>query len=59
VIIFDDSFEHEIWNAGTGTRLLLIFDVWHPDLADTDIRAILFSRRLLQDADELAPRQGP
>ena len=44
VIIFDDSFEHEIWNSGAGTRLLLIFDVWHPDLSDADIGGILSSR---------------
>jgi aspartyl/asparaginyl beta-hydroxylase (cupin superfamily) len=47
VIIFDDSFEHEIWHEGTGTRLVLIFDVWHPDLSDAERRAIMFGRRLL------------
>ncbi|MFZ0715440.1 aspartyl/asparaginyl beta-hydroxylase domain-containing protein [Mycobacterium sp.] len=47
VIIFDDSFEHEIWHKGTGTRLVLIFDIWHPDLSDADRRAIMFGRRLL------------
>jgi aspartate beta-hydroxylase len=47
VIIFDDSFEHEIWHEGTGTRLVLIFDIWHPDLSDADRRAIMFGRRLL------------
>ena len=47
VIIFDDSFEHEIWHEGTGTRLVLIFDIWHPDLSDAERRAITFGRRLL------------
>lgn len=47
VIIFDDSFEHEIWHKGTGTRLVLIFDVWHPDLSEADRRAIMFGRHLL------------
>ena len=47
VIIFDDSFEHEIWHEGTGTRLVLIFDVWHPDLSDADRQAIMLGRRLL------------
>uniref|UniRef100_A0A1B0G2X2 Aspartyl/asparaginy/proline hydroxylase domain-containing protein n=1 Tax=Glossina morsitans morsitans TaxID=37546 RepID=A0A1B0G2X2_GLOMM len=31
-LIFDDSFEHEVWHNGTGIRLVLIVDVWHPDL---------------------------
>jgi aspartyl/asparaginyl beta-hydroxylase (cupin superfamily) len=47
VIIFDDSFEHEIWHEGTAPRLVLIFDIWHPDLSDADRRAIVFARDLL------------
>ena len=31
-IVFDDSLEHEAWNHTDGTRLVLIVDVWHPDL---------------------------
>lgn len=33
LIIFDDSFEHEVWHNGTGVRLILIMDFWHPDLS--------------------------
>ncbi|KAL0268461.1 UNVERIFIED_CONTAM: hypothetical protein PYX00_010398 [Menopon gallinae] len=32
VIVFDDSFEHEVWHNGTSARLVLIVDVWHPEL---------------------------
>ncbi|XP_014256088.1 aspartyl/asparaginyl beta-hydroxylase isoform X5 [Cimex lectularius] len=32
VFIFDDSFEHEVWHNGTSHRLVLIVDVWHPEL---------------------------
>ena len=31
-IIFDDSFEHEVWHDGDSVRLVLIVDMWHPDL---------------------------
>ncbi|XP_055838514.1 aspartyl/asparaginyl beta-hydroxylase isoform X3 [Episyrphus balteatus] len=31
-LIFDDSFEHEVWHNGTSPRLVLIVDIWHPDL---------------------------
>jgi len=31
-LVFDDSWEHEAWNDGDGTRVVLILDVWHPDL---------------------------
>ena len=32
-IIFDDSFEHEVWHDGESVRLVLIIDVWHPELS--------------------------
>lgn len=36
-ILFDDSFEHEVWHRGTETRVVLILDVWHPDLTDAEV----------------------
>ncbi|CAH2285284.1 aspartyl asparaginyl beta-hydroxylase isoform X4 [Pelobates cultripes] len=32
VLIFDDSFEHEVWQDANSYRLIFIVDVWHPDL---------------------------
>lgn len=29
---FDDSIEHEAWNDRGGTRVILLFDVWRPEL---------------------------
>ncbi|XP_013780790.1 aspartyl/asparaginyl beta-hydroxylase-like [Limulus polyphemus] len=31
-IVFDDSFEHEVWHNGNQSRLVLIVDFWHPEL---------------------------
>ncbi|CAB4062313.1 ASPH [Lepeophtheirus salmonis] len=31
-LIFDDSFDHEVWNNSGGERLVLIFDIWHPEI---------------------------
>lgn len=39
-LIFDDSFEHEVWHNGTGTRLVLIVDFWHPDLSETQQKSL-------------------
>lgn len=39
-LIFDDSFEHEVWHNGTGTRLVLIVDFWHPDLTETQRKSL-------------------
>lgn len=38
IIIFDDSFEHEVWHNGTDFRLVLIVDVWHPEITSTEKR---------------------
>ena len=32
LLVFDDSFEHEVWTAGDRARFVLVFDVYHPDL---------------------------
>jgi len=32
-LLFDDSFEHEVWNRGERTRIVLLFDFWRPDLS--------------------------
>ena len=37
-LVFDDSYEHEVWHDGAGDRIVLICDMWHPDLdVDRDI----------------------
>lgn len=35
-LIFDDSFEHEVWHNGTDTRLVLIVDIWHPEITEEE-----------------------
>jgi aspartyl/asparaginyl beta-hydroxylase (cupin superfamily) len=32
--IFDDSVEHEAWNRGDSDRVVLLFEVWRPELSD-------------------------
>ncbi len=39
-LVFDDAFEHEVWNDGDRERLMLIIDFWHPDLDDLECRAM-------------------
>ncbi|EGR28675.1 hypothetical protein IMG5_170590 [Ichthyophthirius multifiliis] len=36
--VFDDSFEHEAWHNGPETRIILIIDIWHPDLSNQEIK---------------------
>ena len=34
-IVFDDSFEHEVWNRSTEPRIVLLFDIVHPEIPAT------------------------
>jgi hypothetical protein len=36
-LVFDDSIEHEAWNHSASERLVLIVDLWHPDLTDEEV----------------------
>jgi hypothetical protein len=38
--VFDDSIEHEAWNDSDQTRIILLFEIWRPELS-TDERAAL------------------
>jgi aspartate beta-hydroxylase len=40
VVVFDDTYEHDAWNRSGSTRVVLIFDLWHPDLTDAERAAI-------------------
>lgn len=39
-LVFDDTFEHEAWNHGTQTRVVLIFDVPNPYLTAIEHEAM-------------------
>jgi aspartyl/asparaginyl beta-hydroxylase (cupin superfamily) len=36
-IVFDDHLEHEAWNRTRRDRLVLVVDLWHPDLGPKEI----------------------
>lgn len=40
LMVFDDSIEHEAWNGSERNRLVLIFDVWRPELDEDERRQI-------------------
>lgn len=45
LLIFDDSIEHEAWNHSELDRIVLIFEVWRPELSTSERDGI---RQLLQ-----------
>jgi hypothetical protein len=36
LLVFDDTIEHEAWNEGAADRVILIFDIWRPELDETE-----------------------
>jgi hypothetical protein len=41
VLIFDDTIEHEAWNDSGEDRVVLIFDIWRPELTEEERRAVV------------------
>jgi aspartate beta-hydroxylase len=39
-VVFDDTYEHEAWNRGGATRVVLIADIWHPGLSEAERAAV-------------------
>ena len=31
--LFDDTIEHEAWNDSAETRVILLFEIWRPELS--------------------------
>lgn len=44
-ILFDDSYQHEACNEAEDVRLVLIADIWHPDLTDIEVKFLDFVRK--------------
>ncbi len=40
VLVFDDSVEHEAWNRSDRPRVVLLFDIWRPELDEEERRWI-------------------
>jgi len=55
-LIFDDSFEHEAWNRGERTRIVLLFEIWRPEIGEAE-RAELVT--LFEAIDLFPSGDGP
>ncbi|MDI1297270.1 MAG: aspartyl/asparaginyl beta-hydroxylase domain-containing protein [bacterium] len=54
MLIFDDSIEHEAWNRGRETRVVLLFEIWRPEIAFEEREALA---RLFEAIDTFGPQQ--
>jgi len=39
-LIFDDSMEHEAWNGSGRPRVVLLFEIWRPELSAEERRLV-------------------
>jgi hypothetical protein len=39
-LIFDDTIEHEAWNRSDRTRVVLLFEIWRPEIEEDERRAL-------------------
>jgi aspartate beta-hydroxylase len=54
LVVFDDSIEHEAWNNSNELRVILLFDIWRPELS-VDERAQVAAT--LECIDRFGPRR--
>ena len=48
-LVLDDSYVHEVWNASKDPRVLLLLDLWHPDVRAEERQKI---KRMFSFAEE-------
>ena len=53
--VFDDSIEHEAWNDGDDLRVVLIFDIWNPNLSAAEREMV--SAMMVAYADFYRPQR--
>jgi aspartate beta-hydroxylase len=54
LMIFDDSIEHEAWNGSGELRVILLFDIWRPELSAEE-RALVST--LISSVDAFGPKR--
>ena len=54
MLLFDDSVEHEAWNRSSDTRVVLLFEIWRPEIEAEERDALT---QLFQAIDRFGPAQ--
>jgi aspartate beta-hydroxylase len=55
VWLFDDTIQHEAWNRSDRTRVILIFEIWRPELTDDERRFVTAMFGAIQAYSGLKP----
>ena len=57
-LVFDDSIEHEAWNNSDRTRVVLLFDIWRPELTEGERRLVGATLAAVKSFDSAATRSA-
>ena len=49
MLIFDDSIEHEAWNLSKNERVLLLFEVWRPEITEEERKLITTTFKAVEE----------
>jgi aspartyl/asparaginyl beta-hydroxylase (cupin superfamily) len=55
-MVFDNAYEHEVWNDSSEPRVVLLVDFFHPELTETERR---FFKGQLEDAPSPVQNEKP
>ena len=54
--VFDDTIEHEAWNGSAETRVILLFEVWRPELSAEERGLVSAMFEAIESYGASAPR---
>ncbi|MEZ5710921.1 MAG: aspartyl/asparaginyl beta-hydroxylase domain-containing protein [Blastomonas sp.] len=57
-LIFDDSIEHEAWNRGQETRIVLLFEIWRPEINEDERNALTAIFEAINEYSPMPQDQG-
>jgi aspartyl/asparaginyl beta-hydroxylase (cupin superfamily) len=57
-LIFDDSFEHEAWNNSADTRVILLFEIWRPEISAEEQAALTTIFETINDYQRMPEDAG-
>jgi aspartate beta-hydroxylase len=40
-LVLDDAYDHEVWNDTSENRVVLLVDIWHPDVTQAEKEAVV------------------
>lgn len=55
LLVFDDSFLHFAWNNSGDRRVVLLWDIWHPDLTEAEVCALKLLFQIIVNGERAHP----